>query len=102
MRRYGNLDDAEDAVQEAMVAALARWPEQGVPHRPDAWLITVASHKLTDQWRSDVASKRREMQVAVRTSADELLAPPADADIGQAGDDTLMLLMLCCHPTLSP
>jgi RNA polymerase sigma factor (sigma-70 family) len=100
MRRYGSFPDAEDAVQEAMLAAVANWPHQGVPERPDAWLIRVASRKLTDQLRSEQASKRRELQMAERIPADELLEPAADADVSHDEDDTLVLLMLCCHPAL--
>jgi RNA polymerase sigma factor (sigma-70 family) len=101
VRRYGNFDACEDAVQEALLAASVQWPADGVPDNPRAWLITVASRRLTDQWRSDEARRRREVTVTAMTPPDELVAP-APADQGPAGDDTLTLLFLCCHPALSP
>ncbi len=60
VRRYGEFDTCEDAVQEALLAAAVQWPRQGVPDHPKGWLITVASRRLTDQWRSDTARRRRE------------------------------------------
>jgi len=101
-RRFGDFDEAEDAVQEALLAAALQWPEQGVPDNPRAWLITVASRRLTDQIRSESARRRREEAVAAMTPADELVASgPADPS-GVDHDDTLTLLLLCCHPALSP
>jgi RNA polymerase sigma factor (sigma-70 family) len=95
VRRYRDFEAAEDATQEALLAAATRWSVDGVPERPDAWLITVAARKLTDQLRSEQASRRRAAQVPV-----DQVAPPADAPV--EGDDTLMLLALCCHPSLTP
>jgi RNA polymerase sigma factor (sigma-70 family) len=94
VRRYRDFEAAEDATQEALLAAATHWPVDGVPDRPDAWLIRVASRKLTDQLRSEQASRRRESAVPV-----SLVAPAADVPI--AGDDTLMLLAMCCHPRLT-
>ncbi|HET6951031.1 MAG TPA: sigma-70 family RNA polymerase sigma factor, partial [Acidimicrobiales bacterium] len=102
VRRHGHFDACEDAVQEALLAAAAQWPVQGWPDNPKAWLVTVASRRLTDQLRSNAARRRREEAEAARTP------PPLDgADFGDAGspparDDTLTLLFLCCHPALSP
>jgi RNA polymerase sigma factor (sigma-70 family) len=102
VRRHGHFDACEDAVQEALLAAAAQWPVQGWPDNPKAWLVTVASRRLTDQLRSNAARRRREETEAARTP------PPLDgADFGDAGspparDDTLTLLFLCCHPALSP
>jgi RNA polymerase sigma factor (sigma-70 family) len=98
MRRYRNFEAAEDAAQEALLAAATHWPVDGVPERPDAWLITVAARRLTDQLRSERASRRREETAAARAS--ELVAPAADEPA--AGDDTLTPLALCCHPCLTP
>ncbi len=103
VRRYGHFADAEEAVQEALVAAAAQWPGEGLPREPRAWLITVASRRLVDQLRSDEARRRRE-------EAEQALVPPADlrvpaADAGPdagADDDSLRLLALCCHPALAP
>jgi RNA polymerase sigma factor (sigma-70 family) len=102
VRRYGHFDACEDAVQEALLAAALQWPEEGLPREPRAWLVTVASRRLTDQLRSDGARRRREDAEAAAAPADETLAPgPGDALAGQH-DDTLTLLFLCCHPALSP
>ncbi|WP_188192756.1 RNA polymerase sigma factor [Nonomuraea sp. SYSU D8015] len=101
VRRYGNFATAEDAVQEALVAAAVRWPEEGVPDDPRAWLITVAARRLTDLLRSEQARRRREDAVAARALPGDWLAPAADQPIA-ATDDTLVLLFMCCHPSLSP
>jgi RNA polymerase sigma factor (sigma-70 family) len=104
VRRHGQFDACEDAVQEALLAAATQWPVDGVPKEPAGWLVTVAGRRLTDQWRSESARRRRELTMAVQQPYHELMAPdPADA-IGLAGkdtDDTLTLLFLCCHPEVS-
>ena len=99
VRRYGNFDTAEDAVQEAMLAATTQWPSEGVPDNPKGWLITVAARRLTDMLRSEQARRRREDTVA-RWELPMQQADPAEnaAD----ADDTLILLFMCCHPALSP
>jgi predicted RNA polymerase sigma factor len=103
VRRYGHFDRCEDAVQEALLAAAVQWPDQVVPERPLGWLLTVATRRLTDQWRSDQARSRREATAAARVPPDELLAPgPGDDEYPPDRDDTLTLLVLCCHPALSP
>ncbi|GAA3562920.1 RNA polymerase sigma factor [Kribbella ginsengisoli] len=101
VRRYGHFDTAEDAVQEALLTAARQWPEQGRPDNPRAWLITVASRRLTDLLRSEQARQRREDTVSQWVLPDDWLAPPADKPV-EASDDTLILLFLCCHPSLSP
>ena len=93
VRRYGHFDIAEDAVQEALLAAAQQWPDEGVPDSPRGWLITVASRRLTDLLRREQARQRREDRVAQWTLPGE---PVADTD------DTLVLLFMCCHPSLSP
>ncbi|HEY5200778.1 MAG TPA: sigma-70 family RNA polymerase sigma factor [Acidothermaceae bacterium] len=95
VRRYGQFEECEDAVQEAVVAATLAWPTSGTPANPRGWLITVASRRLIDQIRSDHARKAREMTVAL----EEL--PSAEGETA-AADDTLILLYLCCHPALTP
>jgi RNA polymerase sigma factor (sigma-70 family) len=103
VRRYGHFDRCEDAVQEALLAAAVQWPDQGVPANPRGWLITVAARRLTDQWRSDQARQRREATLAAQLPPDEALAPgPGDEDHPPDRDDTLTLLVMCCHPALSP
>jgi RNA polymerase sigma factor (sigma-70 family) len=101
VRRHGQFDLCEDAVQEALLAAAVQWPAEGIPERPRGWLVTVASRRMTDQIRGESARRRREEAVATASPADELVAPAADAD-APAADDTLTLLFLCCHPALSP
>ena len=93
MRRHGQFDACEDAVQEALLAAGLQWPGGGVPDDPRAWLVTVASRRLVDGWRSESARRRREEI----TAAMEVPAPDERTD----RDDTLTLLFLCCHPALS-
>ena len=100
VRQYGHFDACEEAVQEALLAAAVQWPAEGVPANPRAWLITVASRRLTDQLRSDESRRRREAAAAHIPPA-QLLSPAADADDQQAADDTLTLLFLCSHPELS-
>lgn len=109
IRRYGHFDTAEDAVQEALLAAYLQWPAGGVPDNPKAWLITVAARRLTDLLRADQARRRREDTAATWVLPAAWLAPAADRVVdGTAGsaaswsDDTLILLFLCCHPALSP
>jgi RNA polymerase sigma factor (sigma-70 family) len=103
VRRYGHFDTAEDAAQEALLAAATQWPADGVPGNPRGWLITVASRRLTDLLRSEQARQRRENTVARWTLPDGGLAPAADAPAAEAdSDDTLILLFMCCHPSLSP
>jgi predicted RNA polymerase sigma factor len=100
VRRYGHFDTAEDAVQEALLAAALRWPAEGVPATPLAWLITVASRRLTDLLRAEQARRRREDTVARQVLPGDWLAPAADHP-PTGDDDTLVLLFLCCHPALS-
>jgi RNA polymerase sigma factor (sigma-70 family) len=101
-RRFGSFVTAEDAVQEALLAAATQWPEQGVPENPRGWLITVGARRLTDQLRSDLARARRETAAAALLPPVELVSPAADEDLPSDEDDTLKLLFLCCHPALSP
>ena len=93
VRRHGQFDACEDAVQEALLAAAQQWAREGVPDEPRSWLVTVASRRLVDEWRSESARRRREET----TTALEL---PVKGELA-AHDDTLTLLFLCCHPSLS-
>ncbi|HEX4907577.1 MAG TPA: sigma-70 family RNA polymerase sigma factor, partial [Actinomycetes bacterium] len=101
VRRYGHFDTAEDATQEALLAAAMQWPTGGIPDNPRGWLITVASRRLTDLLRSEQARQRREDGVARWTLPEQRLAPAADRPAAES-DDTLILLFMCCHPDLSP
>jgi RNA polymerase sigma factor (sigma-70 family) len=100
VRRHGQFDACEDAVQEALLAASVQWAEDGIPDNPRGWLITVASRRLTDEWRSNDARRRRETSVATRERWDD--ASPVIDGYEDGGDDSLTLLLLCCHPSLSP
>jgi len=100
VRRYGYLDLAEDATQEALLAAAQQWPTQGVPGNPRGWLVTVAARRLTDLLRQEQARRRREDLLARRTLPEDWLAPAADRQAADA-DDTLILLFLCCHQALT-
>ena len=101
-RRHGDFADAEDAVQDALVAAATRWPTEGIPANPRGWLYRVALRRLTDRLRSEVARRRREAVVAAEVWADWAFVPPADVDVAVEGDDTLVLLFMACHPALTP
>ncbi|MET0552631.1 MAG: DUF6596 domain-containing protein [Vicinamibacteria bacterium] len=98
VRRFGDFAAAEDAVQEALVAAALQWPRDGLPDNPRAWLIQVATRRMTDHVRSEIARRRRES-----LSADEDARVGLAADVGDAGeqDDALVLLFMCCHPALT-
>jgi RNA polymerase sigma factor (sigma-70 family) len=96
-RRFGDFDGAEDATQEALIAAARHWPQDGVPEEPRAWLVRAASRRLVDAWRSDAARRERE----VRVMAGEVpAADDPDRDLDR--DDSLTVLFLCCHPSLTP
>jgi RNA polymerase sigma factor (sigma-70 family) len=95
VRRHGQFDACEDAVQEALLAAAQQWPRAGVPDNPRSWLVTVASRRLVDEWRSESARRRREEAVA------RLELPERGQPSAPDRDDTLSLLFLCCHPSLS-
>ncbi|WP_141841752.1 RNA polymerase sigma factor [Humibacillus xanthopallidus] len=92
-RRFGDFNGAEDATQEALIAAARRWPGEGVPDQPRAWLVRVASRRLVDTWRSDSARREREARVVAWD------VPATDAP---DRDDSLTVLFLCCHPALTP
>jgi predicted RNA polymerase sigma factor len=98
-RRYGDVSAAEDAAQEAALAAATQWPAEGVPERPLGWLVQVGGRRLVDQLRADQARRQREALVAQQPGPAG--SPPVDEDVVADGDDTLVLLFLCCHPSLS-
>jgi RNA polymerase sigma factor (sigma-70 family) len=93
VRRYGGFDTCEDAVQEALLAAARQWPAEGVPENPRGWRATVAARRRIELLRADSARARREQAAAA-------LEPP-DPEPAPGADDTLALLMLCCHPALT-
>ncbi|MGW6277451.1 RNA polymerase sigma factor [Kribbella sp. NPDC055071] len=93
VRWSGDFAAAEDAVQEALLAAATTWPKTGTPEHPKAWLIQAASRRLIDEVRQEQARRRREEKAALRD------LPPEEVE---EQDDTLRLLFLCCHPELTP
>ena len=95
IRRFRDFSAAEDAVQEALIAAAVQWPRDGVPDQPRAWLIQVANRRLTDHIRSESARRQRESSVGVEADS---VAP---LTIEPATDDTLILFFMCCHPALT-
>ena len=101
-RKQGDFAAAEDAVQEALIAASAQWPVAGIPSNPRGWLYQVALRRMKDQQRSEMARRRREDAVALERSYEEPFIPPPDAELGVEEDDTLVLLFMCCHPALTP
>jgi RNA polymerase sigma factor (sigma-70 family) len=92
VRRYGDFDTAEDAVQEALLAAATRWPRDGVPEEPRGWLLQTATRRMIDQWRSDRSRRDREERASLQET-------PTDVS---DQDDTLIVLFMCCHPVLTP
>ncbi|MEO3773846.1 sigma-70 family RNA polymerase sigma factor [Micromonospora sp. B9E7] len=101
-RRFGDFATAEDAVQEALLAAATQWPAEGVPDNPRGWLIQVGYRRMIELVRGEQARRRREDLVARRNPDDQRYAPSADEELTAERDDTLVLLMLCCHPALAP
>ena len=101
IRRFRDFGASEDAVQEALIAAAAQWPREGVPDDPRAWLIHVASRRIADHVRSETARRRRESIVVSLVPPEEQIALAADSDDAAGQDDTLVLLFMCCHPALS-
>ncbi len=101
-RRYDDFATAEDAVQEALIAAAAQWPAQGIPANPRGWLYHVAVRRITDHVRSEMARRRREDAVASELWAEWAFVPSPDSEMDMDQDDTLVLLFMCCHPALTP
>lgn len=99
MRRFHDFAACEDAVQEALLAAADRWPREGMPDNPRAWLIRVASRRMVDYLRSEEARRRREVVVA--TESPRVAAPPDDIDGATDHDDSVILLFMCCHDSLT-
>jgi RNA polymerase sigma factor (sigma-70 family) len=94
VRRYGDFADCEDAVQEALIAAATDWQADGLPDNPLGWLIRVASRRLVNLHRGDAARRRREELAASWSRS------PAEPAAGR--DDTLIVMLMCCHPSLTP
>jgi RNA polymerase sigma factor (sigma-70 family) len=101
VRRYGDFAAAEDAVQEALIAAAAQWPEHGVPDNPRAWLIHVAGRRMADHLRAEIARRRREAETVAAAQDEVPFVPAPDSDDRSEPDDELVLLFMCCHPALT-
>jgi RNA polymerase sigma factor (sigma-70 family) len=97
-RRFRDFSSAEDAVQEAMLAAFKQWPQEGIPESPRGWLIRVALRRMTDTVRSEIARRQRETAMATE---EEPTIEPAELETDMDPEDTLVLLFMCCHPALS-
>ena len=98
-RRFRDFSTAEDALQEAMLAAFRQWPREGIPENPRGWLIRVASRRMTDTLRSEMA--RRQRETAMTTEEDPAIEPAENIEADMDPEDTLVLLFMCCHPALS-
>lgn len=96
VRFFGDIDLAEEAVQDAFVIAVQRWPEEGIPPNPAAWIITTARRRGIDQVRRESTRDDRQSQAMRMQVPDE---PP---DVGPVADDQLRLVFTCCHPALAP
>jgi RNA polymerase sigma factor (sigma-70 family) len=101
-RRHGDFGAAEDAVQDALIAAASHWREEGIPANPRGWLYHVAVRRLTDYLRSEIARRRREDAVASQIWAEWAFVPSPDEQVDVERDDSLALLFMCCHPALTP
>ncbi len=100
VRRFRDFPAAEDAVQEALIAAAAQWPRDGIPDNPRGWLIQVALRRMADHVRSEISRRNREGAIAAETPF--IVAPEICSEPGIDPDDTLILLFMCCHPVLTP
>ena len=97
VRLLGDIDLAEEAVQEAFVVALQKWPETGVPPNPGGWIVTTARNKAIDRHRRESTRDDRHAQAELLNTSDE---PPKE--VGPVQDDRLRLIFTCCHPALAP
>jgi RNA polymerase sigma factor (sigma-70 family) len=104
VRRFGDFAASEDAVQEALLAAATQWPASGPPDNPRGWLIQVAARRMTDHIRSETARREREMAVMSEPVPSIGALPALEPDKSETmdHDDTLMLLFMSCHPSLTP
>lgn len=100
-RRHRDFAAAEDATQEALLAASMQWPLEGVPDNPAGWLYKIALRRLSDHGRSEAARRRREEHIAGELAIEEMLMQSTEEEFEPDQDDTLMLLFMCCHPSLT-
>jgi RNA polymerase sigma-70 factor, ECF subfamily len=100
-RVFGDLDLAEDAVQEAFAVAIERWPADGLPPNPGGWIVTTARHKALDRLRRESTRSGREAQATALLGGPEL-EPEPGPEVEPVADDQLRLIFTCCHPALAP
>jgi RNA polymerase sigma-70 factor (ECF subfamily) len=98
VRVFGDIDVAEEAVQDACAEAVRRWPAAGLPPSPAGWIITTARRRAIDRLRREASRADRHAQAALLHARDE----PADEEGGPVRDDRLRLIFTCCHPALAP
>jgi RNA polymerase sigma-70 factor (ECF subfamily) len=96
VRFFGDIDIAEEAVQEAFEVAIQRWPQHGLPPSPAGWIITTARNRAIDRLRREASRNDRHQQARLLEAADE------EVEVGPVDDDRLRLIFTCCHPSLSP
>jgi RNA polymerase sigma factor (sigma-70 family) len=101
IRRFSDFSAAEDAVQEALLAAAMQWPGEGMPDNPRGWLIQVAARRMIDHIRSESARRRRDAVVVRHEPPEMQIVHAPDSDVPPERDDTLILLFMCCHPALT-
>src|SRR5262249_47327853 len=102
IRLLGDFDLAEDALQDAVTAALERWPKDGVPASPGAWLTTTARRKAIDRLRHLRIVEARSSELALALRLDQgAHSPQDDVEYSPIPDDQLRLIFTCCHPALS-
>jgi RNA polymerase sigma factor (sigma-70 family) len=99
IRRFRDFAAAEDAVQEASIAAAIQWQRDGLPSNPQAWLTKVASRRMVDHIRAESARRRHESEMVLDAA---LATASTEIDTSPQEDDTLILLFMCCHPSLTP
>ncbi len=97
-RVFGDIDIAEDAVQDAFAEAVRRWPDAGRPPSPAGWIITTARNRAVDRLRREAARPDKQAQAALLHARDE----PLEEGKGRVPDDRLRLMFTCCHPALGP
>ncbi len=96
VRFFGDIDIAEEAVQEAFEVAVQRWPAQGLPPSPAGWIITTARNRAIDRLRREASRDDRQRQARLLHATDE------EVEVGPVDDDRLRLIFTCCHPALGP
>src|SRR6478752_367099 len=96
VRSFGDIDVAEEAVQEAFVAAVQRWPADGLPPSPAGWILTTARRKAIDRLRREASRDDRHAEAALLYDAQE------HVEVSPVRDDQLRLVFTCCHPALAP